>query len=1491
MIGQARAVLRELAPTRACGPRCAAQPFCLCLRMLLPTRVVRWLAGVLFVLTAHALAFAAAAVPLAKAGVLDLHGWDFARQGIVSLDGQWLLHPNAFDDPREPGRGSPVPVPGPWNEFLPGGSDGFGTYSLTVPCASAANLALSLPVEHSAVRWYVNGVEIASQGEPGSNRLASRPAAVQQLAFVVDARCPLHVVAHVSNFDARRGGLMRSIELGDSRQLLQRREWSVVRDAFVLGALVLLGVMPLIFYLSRRKEAGTLYFGLFCLCFAMGIATTGTRLAQPVLGPLGWDASLRFGVVSWYAALTLFVLFLRSLHTEDMPPLVTRALLAWSIGVTVLTLATPASVFSYLVPASLASAAIAGLVVFATLVRAWYRGRRSARLLLLGFFGLAVAAVHDAVGFQHLAHGSWAPLGVFIFVAAPATIMVRRLSRALSVEERLAIEGQQRADLLMRSTNAGVLDWNAITGQVTVSERYRDMLGYGEGAEPPPFRELVHPDDADQVHEAFLRHLRDRSVRSGVKASEPQDFRMRRRGGEDLWVHAEGLSVCDAHGRTLRFVCSFIDISERKRHEIELDDRAKFIGDLFDSVPLALSLRDPHGRYVSVNRAWEAAAGLRREQVVGRTPHQLGQPDADALLQRDREAMQAIGGPQQHEVAVAGRAFVETRTLMTDARGQWIGVLTAGVDITDKHAAEQALVLERERLRLLVRSTNAGFGDWDAVNDVVTYSPRFKEMLGYDGDADTSGWPSLFEMMHPDDAEKAREQFRSMIRRKRTPGEQTPGEPMSYRLRCRDGSYVWIHAEGISLVDETGRTRRFITSYLDITRLREQEEQLRVQMELTRTEQRRLDLVVRGALVGIVDWDGHTHETYYSPIFRQIRGYAPDADTSDWPDYFRVMIHPDDRERITRRWVTFIKGKGPEGPRGDFYAPEEYRLSRADGSYAWVRVSGMAVRDERDFVVRWIAAVIDVTERRAQEDALRVSRDQIAAQAAQLERQNETLKENVRLREEVERIGRHDIKTPLNSIVAVPRLLREERRLGPEADELLGIVERAGYRILSMVNLSLDLYKMEQGSYIFRPDAVDLADLTAKIVADVRMHAESKQVRIACELDGAPFAWAEELLCYSLLANLLKNAVEASPAGGTVSLRAQAAANGTVAISIHNAGAVPAAIRETFFQKYTSLGKASGTGLGTYSARLMARVQDGDVAMHTSDSDGTTLTVTLRAAAADVMPAIARHAAEHRGIDPKVLASLPPMRVLLVDDDEYNLLIVRRFLPSPTFTVETAINGRAALAAAQAHWPDLVFMDLDMPVMGGLEAVRELRALQRSRDPAACAIVALSSHDDEETRRIALDAGFDRYLTKPVTREVIHQTLLAFTGPGRASVPPPAQPAPAEARSDDPVAVDEDIRPVLPQFMQSRRELVEQMAAAIAAGECDELRRIAHQLAGSFGLYGFAWASEQARWIEKNAAAADAATLSELAAALRQHLDTVTIRFRTEAGGMTEDAA
>jgi CheY-like chemotaxis protein/HPt (histidine-containing phosphotransfer) domain-containing protein len=264
-----------------------------------------------------------------------------------------------------------------------------------------------------------------------------------------------------------------------------------------------------------------------------------------------------------------------------------------------------------------------------------------------------------------------------------------------------------------------------------------------------------------------------------------------------------------------------------------------------------------------------------------------------------------------------------------------------------------------------------------------------------------------------------------------------------------------------------------------------------------------------------------------------------------------------------------------------------------------------------------------------------------------------------------------------------------------------------------------------------------------------------------------------------------------------------------------------------------------------------------------------------------------RHAVQPQNVEPLLISSLPPTRVLLVDDDEYNLLILRRFLPDPPFTVATAINGRVALAAAELQWPDVIFMDLDMPVMGGLQAVGELRAMERATLAKRCTMIALSSHEDEETMQRSLAAGFDRYLTKPVTRDVIHEALLELgmlIGEAEPAVEPQESPA---ATVDTPVIADPDVESVLAEFMESRKDLIDGMAQAAHEGRRDEVRRIAHQLAGSFGLYGFRWASDQSRWIEQNFSEVGLQRVHELAEDLRGHLDNVEIRWAVDAAPTT----
>src|SRR5260370_19934369 len=131
----------------------------------------------------------------------------------------------------------------------------------------------------------------------------------------------------------------------------------------------------------------------------------------------------------------------------------------------------------------------------------------------------------------------------------------------------------------------------------------------------------------------------------------------------------------------------------------------------------------------------------------------------------------------------------------------------------------------------------------------------------------------------------------------------------------------------------------------------------------------------------------------------------------------------------------------------------------------------------------------------------------------------------------------------------------------------------------------------------------------------------------------------------------------------------------------------------------------------------MARVQEGEITLQTSEATGTSLMVRLKAAEGSEPRALPGDAA-HDGAAERAGEALPALRVLVVDDDEFNRLVLKRSLPAPPLVLSMAVNGRAALAAAQREWPDVVLLDLEMPVMDGYQAARALRELERreSRD-------------------------------------------------------------------------------------------------------------------------------------------------------------------------------
>lgn len=237
----------------------------------------------------------------------------------------------------------------------------------------------------------------------------------------------------------------------------------------------------------------------------------------------------------------------------------------------------------------------------------------------------------------------------------------------------------------------------------------------------------------------------------------------------------------------------------------------------------------------------------------------------------------------------------------------------------------------------------------------------------------------------------------------------------------------------------------------------------------------------------------------------------------------------------------------------------------------------------------------------------------------ELEIKNQELVRAAKLKEEVDSITRHDLKNPLTGILAGADYLAIYASLAEDEKESVDIIRSSALKMLEMINRSLDIFKMEQGTYCLRPENIDLAGVLEKINKEMAHLMKIKHVgidvRVPKEADGtskAPF-WVrgEELLCYSMLANLIKNAIEASPDNETVQVSLSLSGD-RVVLEIHNQGAVPEEIRENFFNKYVTCGKPYGTGLGTYSARLIAHTLGGDIMMRSDTTTGTTVSVSLQ---------------------------------------------------------------------------------------------------------------------------------------------------------------------------------------------------------------------------------------------------------------------------------------
>jgi signal transduction histidine kinase len=261
---------------------------------------------------------------------------------------------------------------------------------------------------------------------------------------------------------------------------------------------------------------------------------------------------------------------------------------------------------------------------------------------------------------------------------------------------------------------------------------------------------------------------------------------------------------------------------------------------------------------------------------------------------------------------------------------------------------------------------------------------------------------------------------------------------------------------------------------------------------------------------------------------------------------------------------------------------------RKDGSRFPAVVSVTALRDDQNAIIGYLLIGTDNTAHKRAEE----------------------------LRDQIEQVIRHDLRTPAGNAIQVARMLCKNTNLTGQQRYLIGLLEQAGKDMIETLDSSLDLYRIEVGRYRKAFQAFDCLAVAGKTIATLTEQAGIAGVRMEILVNGQPQRPGSHCPCHgepkllrTALQNLLVNALEASPPGGKVVV--DLSPDQGCRIEIRNQGVVPKDIRGRFFEKYVTQGKKSGTGLGTYSAKMMIEAQDGGIEMRTSEADNETV-VTLR---------------------------------------------------------------------------------------------------------------------------------------------------------------------------------------------------------------------------------------------------------------------------------------